>query len=215
MKEWKCKVCGYIHQGNEAPEHCPKCGAPKSQFYQTDKSKGCAMSFLPLFLMAVASLFILVECHSSVTVDNSVVKNFDVKRYLGKWYEIARFDHKFEREQTHCEATYVMQNDGTIKVTNRGLKDGKWKTSVGKGKISKNPGILRISFFGPFYSDYRILMVSSDYSYALVGGSSDKYLWILSRTPKLDQHTQNKIIAEARNRGYPTGNLIWVKHDPI
>lgn len=104
-----------------------------------------------------------------------------------------------------------MQGDNTIKVTNRGMKEGKWKTSVGKAKLTEIPGVLRVSFFGPFYSDYRIMMLDSDYTYALVGGSSDDYLWILSRTPQLQKDASDKILQEARRRGYDVEKLIWVE----
>lgn len=135
----------------------------------------------------------------------------DISKFLGKWYEIARFDHKFERKLEHCIATYTMQDDGTIKVTNQGIKDGKWKTTTGKAKITDEPGVLRVSFFWPIYSDYRIMMLAPDYSYALVGGNNDEYLWILSRTPRLAKETCDKIVRNAQSRGYNTNNLIWVK----
>ena len=83
--------------------------------------------------------------------------------------------------------------------------------SEGKAKRTEDPGILRVSFFGPFYADYRVLMLAPDYSYALVGGSSGHYLWILSRTPKLSSDTRDHILTEARQRGYETEKLIWVQ----
>lgn len=153
----------------------------------------------------------VMACRTPVTVDNSPVKSLELKRFLGKWYEIARFDHRFERDMEHCVATYIMQEDGTIKVTNTGMKNGKWKTSTGKVKMTDVPGVLRVSFFGPFYSDYRILMLAPDYSYALIGGNSDNYLWILSRTPQLPADIRSQIVSEAQRRGYTTDNLIWVE----
>lgn len=213
METWICSVCGYEHYGEEAPERCPKCGAPKAQFYKKGKGRGCAFGFL-LTTVLTAVMTTLFACHSTVTVDNSVVTRLDLNKYLGKWYEVARFDHGFERDMVQCTADYALQDDGTIKVTNRGLKNGKWKTSVGKAKVTEMPGVLRVSFFGPFYSDYRIMMVAPDYSYALIGGASDNYLWILSRTPQIKDSTRDQLLREARRRGYQTSNLIWVDQKP-
>lgn len=211
MKKWICKVCGYTHEGEEAPDRCPQCGASKSQFYQMKEPSGCAFGMLFAVLIVVAFFFTFFSCRSTLTADNSVVHTVDLNQYLGQWYEIARFDHRFERSMTHCTATYTMQEDGRIMVVNQGMKKGKWKTSVGKAKLSDEPGVLRVSFFGPFYSDYRILMIAPDYSYALVGGGSDKYLWILSRTPQMKPHHRDAVLREAAHRGYDTSQLIWVE----
>lgn len=212
MKTWICKVCGYAHQGNDAPSRCPQCGASWSEFELQKGRKGCGLGSV---LLVAATLVVIVTvsvyaCSTSKTVDNSVVKTVDIYKFLGKWYEIARFDHRFERGMEQCIATYTLQNDGTIKVTNQGMKHGKWKTSEGKAKLTDEPGVLRVSFWGPFYSDYRIMMLAPDYSYALVGGSNDDYLWILSRTPELDQATRDNLVAEALRRGYNTNRLIWL-----
>lgn len=210
MKKWICKSCGYTHQGDEPPERCPKCGSPASGFYQDGKNKGCAFSVLFLISLLTAFCFNFLSCSREVTVDNSVVSNVNLNKYLGKWYEVARFDHKFERDMSLCTALYTLQENGIIKVTNQGVKDGRWRVSVGKAKPTNIPGLLRVSFFGPFYSDYRIMMLAPDYSYALVGGSSDKYLWILSRSPVLEKNIRDKIINEASRRGYKTDKFIWV-----
>lgn len=216
MEKWICKVCNYTHQGDEAPESCPKCGAPKGQFYRKEKKNGCVMLSVLIILVILAGIvFAVVACSPAVTVDNSAVKTLDLSQYLGKWYEVARFDHKFERDMQQCTATYTLNDNGSIIVMNKGKKDGKWKTSVGKGKVTENPGVLRVSFFGPFYSDYRVMMLAPDYSYALVGGSSDDYLWILSRTPQLRKNTCDQIVREARRRGYDTDDLIWVKQTDL
>lgn len=144
-------------------------------------------------------------------MDNSVVKKLDLNKYLGDWYEIARFDHSFERGLEYCKANYALRADGKIAVTNTGIKDGKPKTSEGKAKTTDTPAVLRVSFFGPFYSDYRVMLLDANYQWALVGSKNAKYLWILSRTPKLPQQTLDTILAEARRRGYDTTKLIWVK----
>lgn len=215
MKKWICKVCGYTHQGEEPPEICPKCGAPRSQFAEaktTATNEGCAFSVL-LFMALVTALCInFTSCdNSETTVNNAVVKQeLDLNRYLGRWYEVARFDHKFERGLTHCTAEYTLKEEGKIKVVNRGKKNGKWDTAEGKAKTTSTPGLLRVSFFGPFYSDYRILMLAPDYSYALVGSGSSSYLWILCRTPELKPIDRDAILMEAQTRGYDINKLIWV-----
>lgn len=152
------------------------------------------------------------------TIDNSTITAFDLDRYLGKWYEIARYDHAFERNLVGTTAEYSLRDDGMIKVLNSGhlyTLDGKFKESVGKAKANKNgkPGQLRVSFFGPFYSNYYILDLAPDYSYSVVGSSSPKHLWILSRTPQLKPEVQSKIIKNLKQRGYDTGKLIWVEQE--
>ena len=149
--------------------------------------------------------------NASSKIDNSTVKSVDLNRYLGSWYEIAKYDHSFERGLDYAMARYTLRDDGKIDVLNTGIKDGRAKDAKGIAKTTDVPGLLRVSFFGPFYSDYRIMMLDKEYQYALVGSKTDKYLWILSRTPKLDEATQSLILAEADRRGYDTNKLIWVK----
>lgn len=209
MKQWICQVCGYTHQGENPPEVCPRCNAPKQQFRLKKKHGSCTAQLILTLVILATIIYVIFGCKSAVTVDNSVVKDLELSRFLGKWYEVARFDHKFERGMTQCVATYTMQDDGTIRVLNQGIKDGVMKTVEGKAKTTDSPALLRVSFFGPFYSDYRILMLDTDYSYALVGGSDDKYLWVLSRTPELNPIDRETIITEAIRRGYDTSKLIW------
>ena len=144
-------------------------------------------------------------------VDNSVVSDLDLNRYLGDWYEIARFDHRFERGIEQSKANYMLREDGKIDVRNTGIKDGKPKVAKGKAKLTDAPALLRVSFFGPFYADYRVMLLDSDYQYALIGSGSDSYLWILSRMPKLSDDVKAIILSEAQRRGYDTNKLIWVR----
>lgn len=153
----------------------------------------------------------LLTGRSKLTVDNSVVTNFDLNRYLGEWYEIARFDHRFERGMEQTKASYVIRKDGKVDVLNTGVKNGKLKEATGVAKMTDTPARLRVSFWGPFFSDYRIMLLGDDYQYALVGSGSDDYLWILSRTPQISDDIKSTIINEARKRGYDTDKLIWVK----
>lgn len=160
-------------------------------------------------LMAI----LMTACGGQLTVDNSVVDSLDLNRYLGEWYEIARFDHSFERGMDFCKATYTLREDGKIDVLNTGIKDGEPKEAKGKGKLTDTPALLRVSFFGPFYADYRVMLLDSAYQYALIGSGSDDYLWILSRTPKLTDEVKSTILTEAKRRGYDTEKLIWVKQE--
>lgn len=153
---------------------------------------------------------------SAQQIDYTTITAFDLNRYLGKWYEIARYDHAFERGLVRTTAEYTLREDGKIKVLNSGYLNGlngSYQESVGKAKPNKNgePGQLRVSFFGPFYGDYYILDLAPDYSYSVVGSSSPKYLWILSRTPQLSAEVQSKILRNLQKRGYDTTKLIWVK----
>lgn len=147
-------------------------------------------------------------------MNNSTVEQLDIERYLGTWYEIARFDHKFERGMEGVTATYSKRKDGKIKVVNRGFKNslnGKESEAVGKAKTTNTPGLLRVSFFLFFYGDYRVMELDPDYKWVLIGSSSDKYLWILSRTPTISEEVKNSILEKATKRGYDISKLIWVK----
>ena len=149
------------------------------------------------------------------TINRTTVSGIDLKRYLGRWYEIARFDHSFERNLECCEAYYELMPDGKISVTNSGVskKSGKRKISIGKAKLGRVAGQLRVSFFWVFYSDYNILALGDDYEWALVGSRSPSYLWILSRTPHLSKATKSHILDIARSRGYDIEELIWVRQE--
>ena len=171
-------------------------------------------------IILVSSLALAAGCASTLKVDNAPVAALDLNRYLGEWYEIARFDHSFERGVEQAKANYTQNADGTIKVVNSGIKNGKPKTAIGKGKMTDTPGLLRVSFFGPFYADYRVMLIDKDYSHALVGSGSADYIWILSRTSALSETAKSELLSEtaksellseAKRRGYDTGKLIWVE----
>ena len=164
--------------------------------------------------MTLAALsFPVFAVAQDVQYDNSPVADFDLTRYLGNWYEIARFDHSFERGMDNVTAEYLLREDGKIDVINSGWRNGRLKVANGKARQTEpvsDPAHLEVSFFGPFYNDYNILMVDKNYKVALVGSKSPNYLWILSRTPRLSDQILNVIIDEAQSRGYDTGKLIWV-----
>ena len=159
----------------------------------------------------VAAVIPLTAC--SKDFDNSTVKEFDLSRYLGLWYEIARYDHSFEKGMDNTMAQYILQDDGTVVVLNTGWKNGKFKLAEGKAKYKDpegDPGHLRVSFFLFFYSDYNVMMVDENYQISLVGSKAEKYLWILSRTPVPDPVLLRMVLDEAEQRGYDTSQLIWV-----
>jgi apolipoprotein D and lipocalin family protein len=148
------------------------------------------------------------------------IKNFDLNRYLGTWYEIARFPHSFEEGLVGVTATYSLLPTGMIKVENAGMKgtlDGKRDIATGKAKPAGKPteGHLKVSFFLFFYADYFIMDLDPDYRWALIGSKSDSYLWILSRTPQIDDNTYNKILEKARSLGYDLTPLYRVPQKEI
>lgn len=141
------------------------------------------------------------------------IPEFKLKNYLGEWYEIARFDHGFERGMTGVIAEYSMRPDGKVKVLNSGWKDGKKKVAEGKAMQPdplKDPSWLKVSFFLFFYSDYNILLLDEDYQYVLVGSKSPNYLWILARKSTIPDEVRDLMLAEAERLGYDTSKLIWV-----
>ncbi|MBQ7178908.1 MAG: lipocalin family protein [Victivallales bacterium] len=162
-------------------------------------------------ILTILMVALLAGCASAPKVDNSVVKSFKLEPYLGVWYEIARFDHTFERGVQEAKATYSLRPDGKVSVLNSGMKGGKPKTAKGTGKTTATPGLLRVTFFWPFYADYRVMAIDEDYSAALVGSGNANYLWILSRTPQLDLKMKEALLSEARRRGYDTSKFIWVQ----
>jgi len=149
-------------------------------------------------------------------IDKTVVKELDIERYLGTWHEIARYDHSFERGLVGVTATYSYRKDGKIKVENAGYKDtldGEKLVSIGKAKIPnlKIPSKLKVSFFWFFYGDYFVLELDKDYKWAVIGSSSDMYLWVLSRTPQMEEELYQEILLGLTQRGYNIEQLILVK----
>src|SRR5512140_370896 len=142
-------------------------------------------------LLIISTLFVL-SCYktNSQMIDKTTVKSLDLNRYLGTWYEIARFPHSFEKNLVGVTATYSLREDGKIKVLNQGYKntlDGELSKAEGKAKIPdpQKPANLKVSFFWIFYAEYNVLELDENYQYAMIGSSSAKYFWILSRTPQM------------------------------
>ena len=141
---------------------------------------------------------------------------FDLARYEGCWYEVARLDHSFERGMTDVSATYQRQGDDSARVLNRGFDSGKngWRQAEGKAKFTgdANTASLKVSFFGPFYGSYHVAALDADYQWALVVGPDLSYCWILSRTKQLAPAVREQLIARANVLGIDTQALIWVTH---
>jgi apolipoprotein D and lipocalin family protein len=143
-----------------------------------------------------------------------VVPQVELKRYLGKWYEIAHLPFRFEDDCTDITATYSLSKDGNVSVLNECLKDGKLKQAKGKAKVvDKNTGAkLKVTFFWPFYGDYWIINLGKDYTYAVVGTPNRKYLWILNRTPQMDDNLFSQLIEFVKSKGFNVTNLIKTSH---
>lgn len=161
--------------------------------------------------------FLFGSCNSSVIPEKAkAVENFDVNRYLGTWYEIARFDFYFEKDLTNTTAYYSLDENGNVKVLNRGfnVKTNEWKQAEGIAKFreEKNVGALKVSFFGPFYSSYNVIALDSAYKYALVAGKDLDYLWILSREKSIPEAIKQQYLTLANEIGYDVSRLIWVEH---
>jgi apolipoprotein D and lipocalin family protein len=164
-------------------------------------------------------LFMIALFSSCSTIPKGVtaITPFDKEKYLGKWYEIARFDFKFERGLNNTTAEYSLNNNGTIKVVNRGFNYEKkiWKEAVGKAKFAGDEKVakLKVSFFGPFYAGYNVIAIDPDYKYALVSGSSFDYLWILSREKTIPSDIKTSYLEKAERLGFKVSNLLWIEHD--
>ena len=172
------------------------------------------MKIWPIAALAALSLT-LVACKSPTPPKGvTPISPFDANRYLGKWYEIARLDHRFERGKDHVTATYTQRNDGGINVLNRGYDPVKkeWSESEGKAYFTgkSDTAALKVSFFGPFYGGYNVIALDADYQYALVSGPNRGYLWILSREPKLPNQVKKQYLAIAQRLGFDVDKLIWV-----
>lgn len=167
-------------------------------------------------LAAVAALWLVTGCGPTTPDGIEPVTGFEVKRYMGRWYEVARLDHRFERGMEQVTADYTLQPDGTVAVVNRGFEtaDGQWREARGKARFAGDPavGALEVSFFGPFYGGYNIVDLDPAYQHALIAGPNRSYLWILSRTPRPPRAEVERLVGRAASLGFDTQALIYVKH---
>ena len=143
-----------------------------------------------------------------------VVPHVELEKYLGKWYEIAHLPFRFEDGCTDITATYSLSKNGNVSVLNGCLKDGKLKQAKGKAKVvDKTTGAkLKVTFFWPFSADYWIINLGKDYDYAVVGTPNRKYLWILNRTPQMDDKLFSQLIDSVKSKGFDVINLIITNH---
>jgi apolipoprotein D and lipocalin family protein len=169
--------------------------------------------YLALLFGSVINLFSCV----SIPKGAKAIQPFDQAKYLGTWYEIARFDFKFEKNLDNVTATYSLNEDGSIKVDNKGhdYVNDKWKQSTGKAKFvgANNIARLKVSFFGPFYAGYNVIALDDQYRYALIAGNNLDYLWILSREKTIPETVKADYLQKATSLGYDTSRLVWTKQD--
>ena len=170
----------------------------------------------PLVVGAAALLAVLVlsACSTPRSPEGiQPVSGFDVNRYTGHWHEVARIDHSFERGLTQTSATYTRNDDGTVKVVNRGYDAARkeWNEAEGTASFVGDPAqaALKVSFFGPFYGGYNVVALDENYQWAMVVGSSKDYLWILSRTPTLPGHVREHLLERAQTMGIDVRKILW------
>lgn len=158
-------------------------------------------------------------CATGVPEGLQAVGGFDVQRYQGQWYEIARLDHSFERGLSEVTARYQVQPDASVEVVNRGFDaaKGRWQTAEGHAQFLGDPGVasLKVSFFGPFYGGYHVIALDPAYRWAMVAGPDRSYLWILAREPRLDAQIQTQLTNQAHALGFDASALIWVEHGRV
>jgi apolipoprotein D and lipocalin family protein len=162
---------------------------------------------------SVVSMAILTGC-TGIPDGTEPITGFELERYLGQWYEIARLDHSFERDLDCVTATYSLRDDDGVRVINRGynLAEQAWDEAEGRAYFidEESVGRLKVSFFGPFYGGYNVLELDEDYQWALVAGPNRDYLWILARTPAMDNATETRLRERAGELDFPTDELIDV-----
>lgn len=168
-------------------------------------------------VLSVSLSFCLMFFSSCQTIppNAKAVHDFDVDRYLGTWYEIARIDFKYEKDLIYTTATYSKNEDGSIAVLNRGYNKVKdeWKEAKGKAKFvdKTDEAKLKVSFFGPFYAGYNVVALDAEYKHALVAGKNLDYLWVLSREKEIPESVKQNYLNVARGIGYDVSRLIWIK----
>lgn len=164
-------------------------------------------------LSAVALGSVIYNYLKPIKSEVEVIQNFNLQKYLGKWYEIARLDFFWEKNLKNVTAEYSLNEDGSVKVKNEGVStiSGKKKTSIGKAKYADevNEGSLKVSFFGPFYSGYHIVQIDDNYQDALIFGDNLDYMWILSRTKEIDESRKQAYLKYAELSGYDISKLKW------
>ena len=175
------------------------------------------MSSIRPAILALLFALALAACATAPPDGVRPVTSFDINRYLGQWYEIARLDHSFERGMSDVNATYQLQDDGSVKVINRGYDTRKqsWKEAIGRALFigDSQTASLKVSFFGPLYGGYHVIALDQqNYRWSLVAGPDRDYLWILARDKTLPAEVREQLLAQAQALGFATDKLIWVEH---
>jgi apolipoprotein D and lipocalin family protein len=175
------------------------------------------MSSIRSAILALFFTLTLAACATAPPEGLRPVTSFDINRYLGQWYEIARLDHSFERGMSDVSATYQLQEDGSVKVINRGYDTQRqaWKEAIGRALFigDSSTASLKVSFFGPFYGGYHVIALDQqNYRWSLVAGPDRDYLWILARDKTLPDEVCEQLLNQARALGFATDKLIWVEH---
>lgn len=161
-------------------------------------------------------LFILSGC-VSIPKGVTPVNNFEIDRYLGKWYEIARIENRFEQGLENVTAEYIATDDG-ITVVNRGYSLGKqqWQQSTGVAYSVSDKEIahVKVSFFRPFYGSYVVFQLEQEnYEYAFVSGGDKDYLWLLARKFEISDEIKNEFYQQSKKLGFDVDRLVWVGHE--
>ena len=165
-------------------------------------------------------IFLCAALSGCLSIPQNVapVDGFELNKYLGKWYEIARLDHSFERGLDNVTAEYFLRDDGGVRVINKGFStaENKWKEAEGKAYFVSDPqqGFLKVSFFGPFYGAYIVFELDKeDYQYTFVTSYDKSYLWLLARTPAVSDELRDRFMQKAAELGFATDKLIFPKQD--
>lgn len=167
-----------------------------------------------LLIVAFTTLF-FASCTTKQS-DLKTVQNVDLQRYLGDWYEIARFEHSFQKDCKNVKANYSLREDKKIQVINSCTKIATNEYSEAKAvaySVDETNSKLKVSFFRPFYGDYWILDLDKDYKYVIVGSSTKDYLWILSREKVMNKELLDKLVAKIVAMGFDKSKLIYTIQD--
>lgn len=167
-------------------------------------------------LLVISLVLFLFSCNGHEKTNNKVVENFQVEKYLGKWYEIARLDHSFERGCSNVFAEYSKKESGKIKVVNTCEKNGKKESAQARAHFKNDDstkGHLRVSFFWPFYGNYKIVYLGENYETVIIDGGNTGYFWILSRQKTISEQVMKKLLKKAENFGFDVSKLIFTEQD--